>query len=148
MLLIMKNLINFRHTCIVVSDVNKSIDFYVNLLGLKLELDKIEKNEHIDQILKLEKCELRIIKLSLNNIIVLELFKFYSHNDKKKVKNYFDYGCNHIAFTVKDIDMLYKKLLDHNVYFNSKPLLSPDKSVKYVFCNDPDDTPIELVEVL
>ena len=44
--------------------------------------------------------------------------------------------------------MLYKKLLDHNVYFNSKPLLSPDKSVKYVFCNDPDDTPIELVEVL
>ena len=39
-------------------------------------------------------------------------------------------------------------LLKNNVKFTAPPQLTPDGYAKVTFCEDPDGTPIELVEVI
>jgi catechol 2,3-dioxygenase-like lactoylglutathione lyase family enzyme len=39
-------MINIRHTGIVVSDAEKSIDFYTNLLGFEIKKDMMESGDY------------------------------------------------------------------------------------------------------
>ena len=41
-------MINIRHTGIVVSDAERSIDFYTNLLGFEIKKDMMESGDYID----------------------------------------------------------------------------------------------------
>ena len=63
-------------------------------------------------------------------------------------RDFFTIGASHIAFTVDDLDKTYQYLLDNGVKFNAPPQKSPDGFAKVTFCSDPDNTPIELVEVI
>ena len=42
----------------------------------------------------------------------------------------------------------YEYLLKNGVKFNAPPQLPPDGNAKVTFCEDPDGTPIELVQVI
>jgi hypothetical protein len=64
------------------------------------------------------------------------------------MRNFYTIGASHVALTVDNLEELYKHLLENNIKFNALPQKSPDGLVKVTFCNDPDGTPIELVEVL
>ena len=63
----------FRHTGIVVSDMDTALKFYKDMLELKLVVDTVEESEHVDKILGLSSVRLRIVKLSIGNGILLEL---------------------------------------------------------------------------
>ena len=57
-------------------------------------------------------------------------------------------GSSHVAFTVDDLDKTYEKFIVAGIKFNAPPQNSPDGYAKVTFCHDPDDTLIELVQVL
>ena len=137
-----------RHIGIVVNNMEKSLEFYRDLLGLKIVRDMNEHGNHLDNMLSLNNVQVRTVKLSANdNITLIELLEFKSHNDNE-VRNFYTIGASHIAFTVENIEKLYENLSEKNIEFNSPPQKSPDGLVKVTFCKDPDDTPIELVEIL
>ena len=138
----------FRHTGIVVSDMKVALKFYKDLLHLELIVDTVEESKHIDSILGLSGVRLHIVKLSISKGILLELFQFLKPAFESIGPPVWNIGCSHIAFTVEDIDNMYEKLLRHNINFNCPPTLSPDGSVKYTYCKDPDGTNIELVQQL
>lgn len=140
---------NIRHFGIVVNDLEKSLHFYRDLLGLKIEKSMEESGEYIDNILSLDDVKVKTVKLSANKgVTLVELLEFKSHEKKKEARKFYDIGASHIAFTVKNLDDVYQKLFDSGIKFNAKPQFSPDGYAKVTFCCDPDDTPIELVEVL
>lgn len=138
-----------RHTGIVVSDMEQSLKFYHDLIGLKVVKDFTEKGKYIDSISGLSGVHLRMVKLIADDGSMIELLQYLSHPNQPPVKSkLYDLGCSHVAFTVDNLDNEYKRLLEKNIKFNCPPFVSPDGYAKVTFCHDPDGTSIELVEVL
>ena len=138
-----------RHFGIVVSDLEKSLKFYRDLLGLKIEKTMDESGKFIDTILSLENVQMKTVKMkSASGNTLIELLEYKSPSSTLINKKIFDLGLSHVAFTVNNIDECYSLLSKSGIKFNSPPQISPDKKAKVAFCVDPDNTPIELVETL
>ena len=135
-----------RHTGIVVSDLEKSLFFYKNLLGLTIIKRMIESSEYIDKILGLKKVKVETIKLAADDGGLIELLYFESHSCKSKDKYICDSGFTHVSFTVEDLFYEHKRLTQKGVIFNCAPLVSPDKKAIVAFCYDPENNFIELVQ--
>ena len=71
-----------RHFGIVVKNMENSLKFYKDLLGLKIVRDMNEHGDHLDNMLSLNNVQVRTVKLSANdNITLIELLEFKSHTD-------------------------------------------------------------------
>tara|TARA_R100001086_G_C11834279_1_gene257442 strand:+ start:1135 stop:1569 length:435 start_codon:yes stop_codon:yes gene_type:complete len=140
-----------RHVGVVITDIDKSLDFYVNMLGFRVSKRANESGKCIDNFLNLEHTEVTTIKMSDDNGNILELLHFSSHPDKSdnnKVRFLNEIGCSHFALTVDNLDELYLSLNNKDIKFNYPPQVSDDGKVKVAFCRDPDGTFIEMVEEL
>ncbi|SRR3989338_7912242 len=139
-----------RHFGIVTNDIEKSLLFYRDLLGLKIRRDVLEGGEFVSTILGLKQVKVRTVKmLAENGDTLVELLEYQSHRGKER-ENYeiFDLGASHIAFTVKDVGEEYQRLQEKGIRFISSPQVSPDGKAKVAFCLDPNGVPIELVQEL
>jgi len=67
---------------------------------------------------------------------------------QKKDRDFFTIGASHFALTVDDLEKTYDYLIKNGVKFTAPPQQTPDGFAKVTFCEDPDGTPIELVEVI
>tara|TARA_B100000959_G_C14862959_1_gene575031 strand:+ start:105 stop:566 length:462 start_codon:yes stop_codon:yes gene_type:complete len=138
-----------RHVGITVTDMKRSLEFYQNILGLKIEREMNESGKHIDNMLSMQNVSVNTVKMSINDgITLIELLEFKSHPQKSNNLNISNIGTSHLALTVDNLDDIYEKLLANNIKFNSPPQFSPDGYAKVSFCYDPDGTLIELVQVL
>ena len=145
--------VEFRHSGIVVDNMNQSLSFYRDLLGYTIVNDADERGEFISAILGLNDVIVRTVKMkpNVNSNSLIELLEFKSHRgDVKSEREYnlFRIGPTHVALTIEDLSELYIKMLNTNIEFISKPKISPDGYAKVVFCKAPEGTFIELVEVL
>lgn len=140
---------NVRHFGVVVTDMKKSLRFYHDLLGLKIERELHESGTFLDNMLNMKNVHVHTIKMSASNgITLVELLKFENNPNTIPQSEISRIGASHVAFTVENIQDVYTKLTNSGVVFNAPPQFSPDGYAKVTFCNDPDGTPIELVEVL
>lgn len=138
-----------RHTGIVVSNMEDSLIFYRDIMGLETIKDSIEKGEYIDNILGLSNVCLRTVKLIADDDSMVELLQYMSHANRSSAKSkIYDIGYSHIAFTVDNLDKEYKRLLDRGIKFNHSPCISSSGYAKVTFCKDPDGNFVELVEIL
>ena len=71
-----------RHIGIVVNNMENSLKFYQDLLGLKIIKDMDEQGGYINNMLSLDDVQVRTVKLSagIGNTLI-ELLDFKSHND-------------------------------------------------------------------
>jgi catechol 2,3-dioxygenase-like lactoylglutathione lyase family enzyme len=138
-----------RHTGIVITDMEKSLAFYRDLLGLKIANDSIEEGDYIDSVLGLSDIRVHIVKMTAPDGSMVELLQYHSHPRKApSSRQLCDIGCSHVAFTVDDIDKEYNRLLKSGVKFVTPPRVSPDGYAKVTFCLDPEGNFVELAEVL
>ena len=126
------------HFAFRVSDLDASIEFYCNVLGLKL-LSKTVDEEHREAFAFLE--------LKGGN---LELLQLLNANDKPaqfekpEIKQPF---CPHLAITSDNLDRLVLTLKEKNIPIVKGPLEIPDM-VKWLYISDPDHNIIEFVRWL
>ncbi|MBI4681380.1 MAG: VOC family protein [Nitrospirae bacterium] len=139
---------DIRHTGIVVIDLEASLHFYRNLLGFGIAGRLEEAGDYIDTILSLRNIKVVTVKMASPSGQMIELLKYHSHLVEQKMREIYEVGISHIAFTVDDLDFEYERLKDKGIKFNSPPQLSPDGYAKVTFCRAPEGTLIELVEVL
>jgi len=141
---------DFRHVGLIVTDMDVSLKFYRDLLGLKVKSLVDEEAEFLDNMLGYENVKIKVAKLHAGNSLV-ELIESKSFGNKKE-RNFFTIGASHFALTVDNLQKTYEYLLENNVEFTAPPQLTPvdygPEQVKVTFCKDPDGTPIELVEVI
>jgi len=137
-----------RHVGIVVSNMEKSLKFYRDLLGLKVKSLVNEEGKFLDNMLAHENVKNKVAKLvtEQGNTLV-ELIDSRSYGNKKD-RDFFTIGASHFAFTVDDLEKTYDYLVKNGVKFTAPPQQTPDGFAKVTFCEDPDGTPIELVEVI
>ncbi len=138
----------FRHVGIAVSNMDRSLEFYRDLLGFTVVVDEIEEGEYLSRLIDIQNAKGHVVKIAAPDGTVIELFQFLSHELEKPPVHAFNLmGCNHIAYTVDNIEKLYEELKDRGVHFFSEPLSSSYDPVKTMFCYDPDKTLIQFVNI-
>ena len=138
----------YRHTGLVVRNIQKSRRFYCDLLNLKIIQNFIEEGEYFNKLINGKNFRAKVIKAISSDNIYVELIEFINAKKLKvkKPKKYTKVGEIHLCFTVKKIDKLYRKLKRNGVKFLSPPLKSVFDPVKTCFCYDPDFNLIQLVQ--
>lgn len=126
----------FIHASIRTSNMEKSVDFYVRLLGLKLlSRREIPQNN----------AELAFLQDPQGKGATLEL-TFYRAQEKFIQPEYEDRLFDHLAFEVKDLQKTITAMRKENITITDEPYrLSPTGSL-IAFVEDPDGTLIELIE--
>jgi len=136
-----------RHVGIVVKDLAKTSDFWVNLIGFKIHVDAIEQSPYIDELLGIENPGLRTVKLIDENGFIIELLEFSNYPSKENwAGNLAATGLTHIALTVNDLKTLTVKLKNNGYELVSDIKKSPNGLVKVVFVIGPECLMLELVE--
>jgi len=126
----------FVHTSIRTSNMDKSIDFYTRLMGLKL-LARREIPQNNAEIAFLQDPEGKGSKLELT---------FYKKQKKFIQAEYEDRVFDHIAFEIKDMKKTISTFRKEKVIITDEPFkLGPTGSL-IAFVEDPDGTLIELIE--
>jgi len=130
--------------------MEKSLEFYRDLLDLKVKMRAVEFGDYIDQMNGRAAILVTTVKMSADDgPTLIELLKFERPKVKsEKATGPFKIGPTHIAFTVENLEGLYKKLSANKVHFNCPSIIPPNGKAKVTFCKDPDGTLVELVEEL
>jgi catechol 2,3-dioxygenase-like lactoylglutathione lyase family enzyme len=140
-----------RHIGIVVNDLERALSFYRDLLGMTVVRKMDESGDFIDKLLGLVNASVTTVKLSLGpSPTLIELLHFKSPArpvESACTKKVFTPGLSHIAFTVPDVDLLYRRLSEAGIVFNAPPELSVDGGAKVAYCRDPEGNFLELVQV-
>lgn len=138
--------ITLRHIGIVADNLEKSLKFYKDFLGLEIKTEVLEDSDFIDKILDLKQSSLKTVKLADKKGGIVELLCYKNPQGNKIEREVNDLGLSHFALTVENLDNMYNKLKENNIDFISAPALSPNNKAKVCFCYDPNGIAIELVE--
>jgi catechol 2,3-dioxygenase-like lactoylglutathione lyase family enzyme len=137
----------FHHTAISVSDLDRSIHFYRDLLGMKLEwrIDH-RRSPALEKVVGLENVDVSYAMLSGWGARI-EVFEYHSPAGRPypETRPVCDHGITHMAFQVEEIDDLFQRLKSQGVRFNSPPQLVRE-GVKAAYFHDPDGITLEMVE--
>jgi len=140
-----------RHTGLVVRDINASLTFYRDVLGLSVVKRMTESGPFIEKVVGIPGAVLEWIKLKAPDGSLIELIQYHSASSRSPVIENAPsdkLGCSHIALTVRDLELCYRVLTEKGLRCNNVPQLSPDGLVKVMYCHDPDGIILELVEEL
>jgi len=140
--------VKYRHTGITVNDMEKSVWFYKEILGFKIIQDFWDDSDYISKLSAVPNARVHMIKMQTDYGFLLELLKYHNHPTKFLKHSYLNVGLCHMAFQIKDANLLYNKLKKNNIRVLSKPLLSSEGFAKVFFCLDPNNIRIELVEII
>ncbi len=140
--------IGYRHTGIITKDINKSLNFYQNILGLEVIQEFTDTSDYINEITGLKGAKVHFIKLKAKDETVLELLEYPSHPTEPLESSIINVGICHIALRVRSAENAYDKLIENDVKVLSRPVLSSEGIAKVFFCLDPDNVRVELVEML
>jgi len=139
---------NIRHVGIVVTDLERSLEFYIKNLGFIVSKRMDESGAFIDKILGFDNLTVTTVKMTLQDGQMVELLDFNAHKKEKIEKCINDIGPTHLAFTVDDLEEVYSNFTCNGVEFISSPEVSSDGYAKVAFCRAPEGTYIELVQLL
>ena len=134
---------------IVVYDLNKVRDFWINTMGFKLHIEAVEESPYIDELLAIKDPALTTVKLIDSNGFIIELLKFRNYQVKNSwAGDLKTTGLTHIALTVDNLDELVEILTKLHYQTFSEIKISPNKKVKVVFVKGPEAIMLELVQEL
>lgn len=145
----MKKIVNgFRHAGIIVKDMEASVRFYRDILGLEIIQEFTDSSDYINEITGITGGSAHFIKLKIDDGAVLELLEYPTHPTSPHNLSIINVGVCHIALRVNSADMAYTALQENGVTVLSKPVLSSEGIAIVFFCLDPDGVRVELVEML
>ena len=138
------------HHSFTVSDMERSLEFYRDLLGLVVIKDVIRENlPSYDQITGFEDAHLHIGALQdEDDSFKLELIQYINPPGIAAERDVHHVGASHLGLIVEDIHALYHRLLEAGVAFNCPPVkvVIAGKTEWSLYMFDPDRIPIELIQ--
>jgi len=139
-----------NHAGFVVSDMERSLAFYRDLLGLKEEMNGIREGEAISQIVGFPNARLHIVYLGTGDLKhSVELIQYLNPpGGRVTPTNRNDVGATHLGIVVDDLDSLYQDLSAKGVQFVSAPVHRPEwlYGRKVAYLQDPDGNWLEFLE--
>ena len=145
-----------NHLNIVVQNMERSVAFYVNILGMRVTFDIILEGEWIETIVGLSgaraKCVFLVPSGGATNGGRLELLKYLTPEGVGFPQNSLanTIGLRHLAFEVDDIFVWHDKLVKQGIAFISPPISVPfslaGMQKRLCYLHDPDGVIIEICD--
>jgi len=137
------------HASITVSNLERSIAFYRDILGCELLYTRESSGEGLSKGVGVENAYLKIAMLRVGDGGFLELIEYVTPKCVPKQLRPCDIGSMHVAFHVEDIVEMARRLNNHGYHFNAPPrhiTEGPMKGWVWAYFKDPDGAQLELVE--
>ena len=139
---------DYLHVGISVRNLNESVKFYTEVLGMEEGLRTRHKGDKVSRVVAVEDAEVDVCYVTKGQHR-LELIE-YKNKDQAKLnttyKSQDDPGLVHIAFIVDDVDEAYRKIKGLGYEFNSAPMVTRENGPKIAFFRGPDNVIIELYQ--
>jgi glyoxylase I family protein len=120
-----------HHIAIIVSDINKSLEFYSSVLGFEVKEKTFRKERN--------SWKVDIFKADIH----LELFTFPASPPRASYPE--SLGLRHLSFGVDDIEKCYQEMKSKQVSVEEIRLDSSSQK-RFFFFADPDQLPLEIYE--
>jgi catechol 2,3-dioxygenase-like lactoylglutathione lyase family enzyme len=138
---------DFLHTGIGVKDLEESVRFYTEVMGMEEEYRTHNSGEKISRIVGVENADIDVCVVRRNNVKI-ELLD-YKNNDLKKQNSHIrqdEPGLIHLAFLVDDVDKEYERIKALGFKFNAPPMVARENGPKITYFKGPDNVIIEIFE--
>ena len=138
------------HFGIQVADLERSVTFYEELLGLELVTRWVRDQEYIQELVGYPGVELHVAVFRLPaSETFLEILEYRNVEREAIDPATANPGTAHLCVYVRDIEALHERLLASGVRFVSgikSPNVGPNTGGKVVYMLDPDGIRVELLE--
>ena len=138
------------HVAISSGDLDRSLHFYRDLLGLRIRDQGETSNGEIADITGIADARVRWADLHLPNQQILELLHYLSPAGTALTTADNDPGATHISLRVDDIDAAHARLTQAGVPVRSAPVALEEpgdwSGARCFYASDPDGVTVELIE--
>ena len=148
------------HTGITVSNLERSLDFWQNVLGFEFSHRAHQTSEMASEITGVAGAEIKLAVVKTPGGHKIELLEYLAPPDRKKHVDPStslrtslrpcDVGSVHIAFTVDNLDAVLQRIAAFGWKAAGKPqtlTAGPNAGKRVVYVLDPDGTTIEFMEL-
>lgn len=144
-------LTDMHHLGLTVSDIERSIRFYQDVLGMTLVRRRETDADYISQQTGYPGVRLLAasFKPPLDSKQSLEVVQYLTHGGAPADQATNRPGNSHLCFLVSDIHAAYKSMLAQNVRFKSEPVAitsGPNEGGSVVYLYDPDGYTLEMFQ--
>ena len=142
---------SFFHTGFVVEDLEQSVAFYTEVLGMRIAAQVERKGEFANQLLGFPDAHIKGVMVDKGEGHQLELIQYFNPPSGPGGMARNDLGASHLAFFVEDIDSFYAETKGRGLQFNNPPASLADDhghlQRKALYAQDPDGNWLEFVEI-
>jgi catechol 2,3-dioxygenase-like lactoylglutathione lyase family enzyme len=139
------------HTGFHVADLDRSLDFYVGLLGLELRSRQVTDAPYIGELVGYPGVELHAAFVGIpNSEHWLELLEYRKVGREVVDPANANPGTAHICLTVENLPALHRRLGDAGVEFVSAPVMPTvgiNEGRLALYMKDPDGIRVELLQL-
>lgn len=136
----------FNHVGISVADIDRSIAFYRDVLGLRQLMDIMPfGGEQFEAIMDIPGVNGRMCMMG-GDTLQLELFEFAEAKEKDPNYPVSDRGYSHFGVFVEDIDATYERLRSDGVRIHCPVVTFMGGSMRAAYCRDPDGNVFEIMQ--
>ena len=144
------------HVGLTVSDLDRSIAFYRDILGLKLQGEIFMEGEETDKMFRKENCKARVAYLNGSKALEappIELIQFVDSEIHKAQSDLFTTSISEVCFYTDDIDSVYKTIIENHVDCLSEPQYFDFRADGFgesraFYFRDPDGIILEMMQQL
>lgn len=146
----MASITGFFHGGITVAEMERSLRFYRDGLGLEVEWDRVLDAPYLQEILDMTFESIRVVYLRLPGGGFVELLEHRGIERLPAASRPCDYGAGHICLFVDDLAALAERLFGLGYKARSAGVVDitagPNAGARAIYVLDPDGYAIELLQ--
>ena len=140
-----------HHFSFSVSDMDRSLQFYRDLLGLEVIVRRVAQEAYVRRIVGFPDgiLDIAFLKLPGGASSMLELIEYKNPKGTEVESQFNTPGNGHVCFLVDDLQAIYERLRQAGVEFVSEPVavtVGPNKGRHSVYMYDPDGIVLQLLQ--
>lgn len=148
-------LIDTWHFSFTVADIDRSVEFYRDVLGMEVVHRQEQSNAYTRKFVGYPDAHLKVAQLKIKGRQpgrsghLLELVEYVAPKGQKVDTRTPNPGTAHLAFEVDDIQAEYRRIVELGVRFRSEPVAIEagiNKGGYTVYFLDPDDITLEIIQ--
>ena len=146
----MASVTGFFHGGITVNDMDRSLVFYREGLGLDQEFDRILDAPYLNAVLGLDFDHIRAVYLRIPGGGFVELLEYVGVERLSAASRPCDYGAGHLCLYVDDVEGMHARLVGLGFAARSTDVVDitagPNAGARSCYMTDPDGYAVELFQ--
>ena len=139
---------SFNHFSFTVSNLQKTVDFYTDILGMEVFSFADREQEYSEKVTGIKGSYLNIAYVKGYGTIV-ELIEYVGSDKRGNRSSSENIGAGHICFNVSNLNDMVADWKKKGISFKSDPVpvvAGANKGGQVVYAEDPDGIIVELIE--